>query len=232
MGTDIHFYVQRRDPQTREWRFLEPPESILSDWDKEWEDENKDKDWYRRSWYNGRNYDLFAMLANVRNGHGFAGIDTGDGFKPIAETRGLPEDFVPDEHLLEHDNPEWGHDRQWLSLREVLDYPVQELETKQRGWVSAEEFKNWLEGDDNGPRTYCGGVDGPSIKHVDVATMTKIVKGELEKEPGKQYYCRLEWGESYFEAASYFFETVVPCVKELVGDEGVDDVRFVMWFDS
>ena len=29
-----------------------------------------------------RNYDLFAILANVRNGHGFAGIKTGGGIRP------------------------------------------------------------------------------------------------------------------------------------------------------
>jgi hypothetical protein len=230
VGTDIHFYVQRKDPETREWIFLDPPESILSDWDKKWEEDNKDKDWYRRSWYSGRNYDCFAILADVRNGYGFAGTDTGNGFKPIAMPRGLPDDFIPNEDILEHDNPEYCHSHQWLSLREVLEYPVKELETQKRGWVGEVEFERWLESGDNGPRAYCGGVCGPSIEHVDVATMTKIVKGQLEKDPGKKYYCQLEWGETYFEAARYFFGTLVPGVKEMVGDEGVDDVRFVMWF--
>lgn len=41
--------------------------------------------------YQGRNYDLFAMLADVRNGHGFAGIKTGEGFNPICAPKGLPE---------------------------------------------------------------------------------------------------------------------------------------------
>lgn len=40
-----------------------------------------------------RNYDWFAILANVRNGRGFAGIKTGEGFSVIAEPRGVPEDL-------------------------------------------------------------------------------------------------------------------------------------------
>lgn len=40
----------------------------------------------------GRNYNLFAILANVRNGRGFAGVKTGDGYEPIDMPRGLPPD--------------------------------------------------------------------------------------------------------------------------------------------
>lgn len=51
--------------------------------------------------YHGRNYDVFAILADVRNGRGFAGIETGDGFVPIlgfgeAALRGLPDDLSPE----------------------------------------------------------------------------------------------------------------------------------------
>ena len=40
-----------------------------------------------------RSYNTFAMLANVRNGRGFAGIRTSDGFPYIHEPRGLPADL-------------------------------------------------------------------------------------------------------------------------------------------
>jgi hypothetical protein len=43
-----------------------------------------------------RNYDVFAILANVRNGRGFAGVVTGGGFNPIAMPRGLPPDVSPE----------------------------------------------------------------------------------------------------------------------------------------
>lgn len=51
--------------------------------------------------YAGRNYNLFAILADVHNGYGFAGCDTGDPFVPIAPPRGLPDD-VTQEVLKEY----------------------------------------------------------------------------------------------------------------------------------
>ena len=40
-----------------------------------------------------RSYNTFAMLADVRNGRGFAGIKTSDGFPYIHKPRGLPADL-------------------------------------------------------------------------------------------------------------------------------------------
>ena len=234
MGTDIHFYVQKRDPETLAWEFVEAPESILSEWDKKWEEKNKGERWYRRRWYHHRNYSLFAMFADVRNGYGFAGVDTGDGFIPIARPRGLPKDFVPNAYILEHDNPDDCHSLQWLSLREVLDYPVKELETKRRGWVEESDFKNWLKKGGTGvPDSWCGGISGPNIRHVDIPTMTAIVQGRLPREgEDVRYYCQLEWSTTYLSAADYFFGAILPAVLELVGEDNVDNTRFVMWFDS
>jgi hypothetical protein len=45
------------------------------------------------TWDQNRHYFLFAWLADVRNGFGFAGIPTHDPIKPISERRGLPDDF-------------------------------------------------------------------------------------------------------------------------------------------
>lgn len=49
-----------------------------------------------RVFWDSRNYDVFGILADVRNGSGFAGIDTGDGFVPIDSPRGLPSDLSPE----------------------------------------------------------------------------------------------------------------------------------------
>jgi hypothetical protein len=40
-----------------------------------------------------RNYDWFAILADVRNGRGFAGVSTGEGFNVTAMPKGLPDDI-------------------------------------------------------------------------------------------------------------------------------------------
>ena len=44
-----------------------------------------------------RSYNTFAMLADVRNGYGFAGCRTSTGFPVIHEPRGLPEDLKTNE---------------------------------------------------------------------------------------------------------------------------------------
>ena len=44
-----------------------------------------------------RSYNTFAMLADVRNGYGFAGCRTSTGFPVIHEQRGLPEDLKTNE---------------------------------------------------------------------------------------------------------------------------------------
>jgi hypothetical protein len=67
----------------------------------------------------GRNYRLFAALAGVRNGFGFAGIATHEPIIPIAEPRGLPEDFVndEDEHCM------GDHSFSWLHMSEIVSWP-------------------------------------------------------------------------------------------------------------
>jgi len=69
MGTDIHGVFQRYDQDRAQWR------DVSSNYDQD------------------RHYQLFAVLADVRNGIGFAGTATGEAVQPIAERRGLPVDF-------------------------------------------------------------------------------------------------------------------------------------------
>lgn len=82
-----------------------------------------------------RSYDLFAILAGVRNGRAFAGFKTGEGFRPIAEPRGLPNDLSSELQALASDKVEYedaqerfgtgwlgDHSHSWLSLRELGAY--------------------------------------------------------------------------------------------------------------
>lgn len=97
MGADIHGVVQTRwarNPAGQErWRSVMEIEG-------------------------GRNYALFAALANVRN--------YGD-ITPISEPRGLPEDFETDGDevkLAYSDGKVWmgDHSYTWLTLEELLDW--------------------------------------------------------------------------------------------------------------
>lgn len=94
MGCDIHLRVEQRSADGT-WSPVPDP-------------------------FDTRNYRLFSALAGVRNGYGFAGIDTGDPITPIAEPRGLPADVSAP---VKADSDEWdidGHTHSWLTVGELL----------------------------------------------------------------------------------------------------------------
>ena len=71
-----------------------------------------------------RNYNTFAMLANVRNDYGFAGCRTSTGFPVIHEPRGLPEDLKTNEdngfkYLDEEPMYLGDHSFSWCTLAEL-----------------------------------------------------------------------------------------------------------------
>ena len=104
MGTDIHFYVERRNGKG--WVSCDTWE------DDEYEPGRKTVPFHQH-FYDTRNYDLFAILANVRNGRGFAGTDTGDGFVPLCEPRGLPDDMSAE---LVKEAEGCDHTPSWVTL--------------------------------------------------------------------------------------------------------------------
>jgi hypothetical protein len=97
--------------------------------------------------YDGRNYDLFAILADVRNGRGFAGSYTGEGFNPIADTKGVPDDMSD---VLKEAYEYWegdGHSHSWFTVKELTEYDwEQKTVTLKSGLydmrTSLEELKN------------------------------------------------------------------------------------------
>lgn len=109
----------------------------------------------------GRHYNLFAHLAGVRNGSGFAGCDTGDAVTPIQEGRGFPDDFSLDDNGYgEYHNGEWMGDYShgWVSASEVLSHNWQQ--GNHRGIITIEQYKEWDGGYPNG---WCGGIGGLSV---------------------------------------------------------------------
>lgn len=93
MGTDIHMYVERKIAGS--WQLIESEDL-------------------------GRNYALFAILADVRNGYGFGGVQKHKPIEPINFPRGLPDDTsneVREEHGV------WDMDAyscSYLTARELL----------------------------------------------------------------------------------------------------------------
>jgi len=115
-----------------------------------------------------RNYRAFAVLADVRNGYTFAGMDSGDPVIPISYPRGFPkdmslelrelldgedeEDWLGDEGMgdfsVDDEEPEviWlgDHSLSWVTLEELINYDLDQPVTL-RGKVSPEAARRWRE---------------------------------------------------------------------------------------
>lgn len=217
MGCDIHLFTERR---------------IGDRWHLQ-----------REEVYDGRNYDLFGILANVRNGRGFAGIKTGLGFEPIDDPRGTPKDASP-EYLKELET--WGadaHSHSYFTLRELLDYDWTQT-TGKTGWVTLREFERWARWHRKagyGPEEYCADVAGPQIEHISEDEADAVLKQfandygareEFARSKGNTYV-QIAWGTPYYRAAGSFISHSIPKLLKLAGGvKGVDDVRIVFFFDN
>lgn len=190
-----------------------------------------------------RNYDTFGLLANVRNGSGFAGVDTGDGWIPISEPKGLPDDFQIDDNErhgatgeLDEDGYDdsgvWmgDHSHSFLTLQEMLDYKHWNKGTYKRAFVSESDYLQ-LRGTQEEPESYCGGISGRNI-----VTMPAKEYDRLERmkalPKGKEIHVHYQWGKTYKDNAVY--TDIIPTLKEIAKEHGVgpEDVRLVFGFDS
>lgn len=227
MGTDIHMVLQTRN-DSGSWRLQKRPIG-LDKWRDEWDEKEQDGGSFYR-WYSSRNYDLFAILADVRNGSGFAGVDTGDGFKPISMPRGFPDDFNLDGEYNDQFHGVWmgDHDFSWLMVKELVDYPWADLSTKRRGVVSIDEYKEWKKQGMGWPKSFCGGVFGPNIITVDIAAMEDYVSGKLPLPLGYKVYTTIDWKTTYQECCKEFVDKWIPEMEKF----GANKTRIVFGFDS
>lgn len=215
MGTDIHLFVETRNHETGAWELATGAPAFFD-----------------------RDYDAFAILAGVRNGKGFAGCDMGDGFVPIAEPRGLPNDMS--QRLLEKRYDLGEHSFSWLTLDELLRYNWNQR-TSLRGTVGPKEFVSFQV--NGAPYRYSGGVSGPSVRHVSNEEMARLVAVGLEEEddagPGGVFnkwhvYTRIQWSVSYKEAAQDLHSRFIPELTDFARRNRLEttDVRIVFGFDS
>jgi hypothetical protein len=180
MGCDIHLFVEVRDKPGEPWR-LQPVH---------WSYEHDGKK-IEQVGFDWRSYDIFAMLAGVRNGSGFAGSDTGDGFVPIAEPRGLPDDISRELSSIYHDEPFGDDDTRWqtlrdthgsswlgdhshsyVTLRELLSYSWNKR-TNKRGVVDPGNYQVFL--DKGEPDSYSSDVSGFGVRFVSNKAMAMLV---------------------------------------------------------
>ena len=217
MGCDIHLYVEKRISGI--W-------FSADEWTQDkYETEPKLEVAYKNRFYSGRNYDLFAILANVRNGSGFAGVKTGDGFNPICMPLGLPPDVTPE---VRDDSNRWGddgHSHSYLTVAELLAYDWTQS-TRQQGWLDAASYCKWSGYSKScglGPNSYSADVWGGSVEKISNEEMEERVNDVCRKNPDhhrtneqlvaekmQSVYTLLEWTETYYQAASDFLSETMP----------------------
>lgn len=210
MGTDIHSVVQVKsygdDWQTVEHRLNGDP----------------------------RSYDYFAILAGVRNGSGFAGIKTGDGYKPIAEPKGLPDDFAITEDQYHQGTWMGEHSYSWVTLEEM-----QQLDTGQRtkkcGVIPFWQYKLWRE-KRGWPSTWAGSVGGRNVRTVSIQEAEELIASGYQNrsldEPSEYIYVQIEWEVSYGEIDPY--QRAIDRMQTIANHFHVkpNAIRLVFGFDS
>jgi len=181
MGTDIHFYIET----------LKDGKWINFDYIKDCINENGKIDWEKaenNSFYVDRNYNLFSILADVRNGYGFAGCPTGEKLAPISNPRGLPKDCSDD---IKERSDYWGcdgHGHSWLMLHELLDYDW--LNQKRYHYGIVNKF-GYIEFIKNGkPSSWSGGVYGGLTKIVSNEEMDEVIRNN---NTDFEYFTEVEW---------------------------------------
>lgn len=210
MGTDIHPVVQiRKDNQ---WQDVKHPVDDLP-----WNEQDKDLSFCG---LHNRNYQLFAILADVRNGHGFAGIVTGEPVKPISMPKGYPEDFIVDD---DYHNKTWMgyHSQTWLTLAELLAFDWKQTKVF-TGVISLEQFKEW--DGLSAPESYSGAISGPKI-----VTISEQDARELNIPRNKEVYVQITWRNTLADRCSTFIKHTIPWLQSLGSP---NDVRLVIGFDS
>lgn len=172
-----------------------------------------------------RQYLLFAVLANVRNGYDI---------EPIADTRGLPADFAmtdDEEHVgisgkSETPYATWmgDHSHTWLSGEEMIAWSETAPTITRKGVISREQYATWKKG--TSPEGWSGAISGQTvhtIEETDVEGEEGWTRDALDQEWS---HIRVSWPANLGEELAYFFDEV----KRLVGVHG--EIRLVCGFDS
>jgi len=215
MGTDIHLQIEVKINGGWKWINSYLPLGICK--------------WAYIPLDTNRNYYLFSMLANVRNG---------DMFEPISEPKGLPEDISDELYDYYYKGNLGDHSYSYLNAKELKDY-FERTKNKiatEEGYVNIQNYKEFkLNGE---PNSYCGGVGGTNVEIISNEKMEEIIKNNIESD--KSYYTLVSWNKKYVDFIGwdvYWKYSNLNDFKEFIYVDGkpkcvIEDVRIVFGFDS
>lgn len=213
MGTDIHGGFIRRNKHTGEVKVVE------TTWDQE------------------RHYLLFAILANVRNGYGFAGVRTFTPIEPITDWRGVPSwwNFHDDSDYMFPaiglSEPKWLGDHSFthMCVSEILAWPHWDLHIGQTGVLNKNHYLETLAvGKD--PEGWNGDVWGENVIKVSEEDFKAL--SEAGQDEVTHVVCSWVDSGSLGDNCDYFLDEVKRIASEYPEDDDWEEVLLVIGFDS
>lgn len=224
MGCDIHIIAEVK--VDGKWQpnqdKIFPNPSYEPEAKHEWQ-----KDEFKTEPDDNRSYDWFSVLADVRNGRGFAGISTGEGFKVIAEPRGVPDDASEQwKETVER----WGsdmHSQSWLNISDFDKFDWNQVSMK-RGVITLDEYKK-LRGTNQSPDYWCGSVGGGNTRTLTEEEADKFLDSGSEPN-GESLYVAYQWSVLYSDWFKWKIQRVIEPLRELTKKYG--DARLCFGFDN
>lgn len=261
MGTDIHPAIEVR--RNGVWRFYRPKEpcrwyhevwtasdianvnSHNPEYAKTLKVGDRKYAWDRcktriPDFFSDRNYRVFAVLGNVRNGVGFAGVYTHDTLPYIQDNRGLPDDLDPKTYAkLSHE-----HSDGWVTLAELKDFDYDQTFTE-GGVIEEQEFLKMCHTGET-PETWSGWISGPGITILEPDQYAALYRSPIDllstgNQEGRltlydtsaRYYINAKWKAKLRSEVADIPDQWIPYLERLVPKGGTDDdVRVVFDFDS
>lgn len=220
MGTDVHSIIEvKKDIVLK----VHPEQAVVLDTRTTWTS-------VENPWEEDRDYLLFAILANVRNGFGFAGTYRHEPIEPITNCRGLPDDFS--EPSIAEEWRAYNHSHTWLLGSEFMSwYNSDIISIVHTGIITKQQFESW---DGNEPDAYCSDAAGPNIViGDDINSFVKTNSTQLREDQlltpisSDCTHVRVWWSDNIQSQISYFYDEVVKPLMDKYGD-----FRLVMSFDS
>lgn len=257
MGTDIHLYIETG--KEGEWTPVEKPfvRDPEKDWSyKTWSDywkEYDDKDYeVLVPDPTSRHYSVFALLADVRNGRGFAGVKTHEPVVPCFPNRGIPKDTTyrggymanTGTWIEKEESEGWigDHSYTWATVAELRAVPW-DTEYETYGTIHVSQYEHFKE--HGQPEHWSGGIGGPGIvtwpteaEYLNALDAGEIPEDEFDDDKsgvfskGKHYLVVL-WSWQPLEDCAFKQWLHYDWMKELIDEaNGPENVRVTMGFDS
>lgn len=193
----------------------------------------------KSNWEMDRNYTLFAILADVRNGYGFAGCYRHEPLKSIAEDRGIPSFIeVKEESYTEDLYNKWygrwdeekefgeylgDHSFTYMTIKEILDWEGWNNHLSQGGVVEVNHYHSTI-AKGKEPEYWSGGISG---KNVIVVEQSELWKYEVLAATPTHVKCYWKSEQTLGEMYDWFLEEI-----NRIKEEHGEDVYLVVGFDS